>query len=276
MKILIAADMEGISGVINWDQVDPNHGEYQRFRRIMTGDVNAAVRGILAADTNAEIVISDGHNNANNILIEEIDSHARLNSGTNAPFSMVQGISADIQGVIFVGYHARAGTPNAILDHTWSSKAVFNVWLNGVLVGEIGLNAAVCGSFGAPVIMLSGDQSACAEASGLLGSLETVVVKQATGRFSAQCLPVAQAQEAIQAGASRAVQRLKTNTAPAPYQVSSPINMRVEFHASEMADVAGHMPGATRLDGRTIEFSAPDMPAAYKSFRAAVVLARSA
>src|SRR5512143_376750 len=184
MKILIAVDMEGISGVINWDQTDPAHPEYQRFRRIMTAEVNAAVRGALAADPTVEIVVSDGHANANNILIEELDTHARLNTGTNAPFSMVQGIGPDVQGVLFIGYHARAGTPNAVLDHTWSSKAVYNVWLNGVVVGEVGLNAAVCGHFGAPVILVTGDQSVAAEARALLGPIETVEVKQASSRVS--------------------------------------------------------------------------------------------
>lgn len=275
MKILIAVDMEGISGVVNWDQVDPNHVEYQRFRRFMTGDVNAAVRGAIEGGA-SEVIIADGHWNSSNILIEELDHRARLNSGTNSIFSMVQGISDDTQGVFFIGYHARAGTPNAILDHTWSSKAVFNVWLNGVLVGEIGLNAAVCGSFGVPVIMISGDQSACAEARELLGPLETVVVKQATSRFSAECLPILEAQAAIEAGAARALKRLQANTVPAPYQVSKPVSIRVEFHATEMADVAGRMPGTTRLDGRIVELSAPDMPAAYKSFRAVVTMARSA
>lgn len=276
MKILIAADMEGISGVINWDQTDSSHPEYQRFRRIMTNDVNAAVRGVLAADPTAEIVVSDGHGNANNILIEELDPHAHLNTGTNAPFSMVQGIGPDIQGVIFVGYHARAGTQNAILDHTWSSMAIYNVWLNGVVVGEVGLNAAVCGHFGAPVLLVTGDQSVGAEARALLGPIETVEVKQASSRVSADCLPPAQAQVQIQEGAQRAVSGLLAGTAPAPFRVSAPVIARIEYHFTEMADVAGRMPGMRRIDGRTLEFTAADMVEAYKTFRAAVVLGRAA
>lgn len=276
MKILIAADMEGISGVINWDQTDQAHPEYQRFRHIMTAEVNAAVKGVLAADPTAEIVISDGHGNANNILIEEVDPHARLNTGTNAPFSMVQGIGPDIQGVIFVGYHARAGTPNAILDHTWSSKAIYNVWLNGVVVGEVGLNAAVCGHFGSPVILVTGDQSVTAEARALLGEVETVEVKHASSRVSADCLPPALAQAHIQEGARRAVSALLAGTAPAPFRVSMPITAGIEFHFTEMADVAGRMPGMRRIDGRTLEFTAADMVEVYKTFRAAVVLGRAA
>ncbi|RPI22301.1 MAG: hypothetical protein EHM70_23975 [Chloroflexota bacterium] len=180
MKILIAADMEGITGVVNWDQVTPGQSEYERFRRIMTGDVNAAVRGCFEAGA-SEVIVADGHNFANNILIEELDPRARLNCGTPSPFAMVQGIDTGVDGVVFVGYHARAGATDAILNHTWSSKSVMNLWLNDTLTGEIGLNASVAGDFNAPVLMISGDAAACAEAKALLGEVETAVVKRAAG-----------------------------------------------------------------------------------------------
>ena len=158
MRILIAADMEGISGVTNWDQVSPEHPEYERFRRIMTAEVNAAIEGAYAGGAQ-EVIVSDGHNLANNILVEELDRRARLNNGTPAPFAMVEGVQNGVDGVLFIGYHARAGTRNAILDHTWSSKCVLNLWLNDLLVGETGLNAAVCGNLNTPVLLVSGDQS---------------------------------------------------------------------------------------------------------------------
>ncbi|HET6824155.1 MAG TPA: M55 family metallopeptidase, partial [Anaerolineales bacterium] len=108
MKILIATDMEGITGVTTWDQVTPGHAEYARFRRQMTEDVNAAIRG--AFDGGAkEVVVADGHWNASNILIEELDPRARLNTGSPSPFSMMEGIDESINGVMFVGYHARNG-----------------------------------------------------------------------------------------------------------------------------------------------------------------------
>ena len=149
MKILIAADMEGITGVVDSNQTNPSHAEYNRFRRLMTGDVNAAIRGAFDAGAD-EVVVSDGHWFNLNILIEEFDPRARLNTGSPRPFSMVEGVQHGVDGVLFVGYHARVGTQDAILDHTWSSGRVDGVWLNGEIVGEIGLNAAVCGHFGAP------------------------------------------------------------------------------------------------------------------------------
>ncbi len=275
MKILIAVDMEGITGVVNWDQVDPGHAEYQRFRRIMTADVNAAIQGVLEAGP-CELSVADGHWNGSNILIEELDPRVRLISGTNTPFSMVEGVGPDTDGVFFIGYHARAGTAHAILDHTWSNKCVANLWLNSALVGETGLNAALCGHFGAPVVLLTGDQAVCAEATALLGQIETVQVKQTSSRFGAECLPPAVTQGLIKAAAGRARTRLQNGSAPAPLALSAPITVRIEFHFSEMGDVASRLPGSRRLDGRTIEFAAPDMPGAYTSFRAAVSLARSA
>jgi len=273
MKILIAADMEGISGVTNWDQVTSEHFEYPRYRAIMTGDVNAAIRGSLEGGS-SEIVVTDGHGSGTNILIEALDSRARLNAGNSSPYAMVQGIeSGDFDGVIFVGYHARSGSENGVLAHTWSSKRVANVWINEVLMGEYGLNAALCGHFGTPVLMITGDQTACAQAVELLGDLETVEVKQATSFQSAECLSPLVAQEMIQAAATRSVRRLSSGKAPSLFRVAAPVTGVIEFRLVEMADSASRLPGSTRLDGTRIQFEAPNMADAYIRFRAAVGLA---
>jgi D-amino peptidase len=272
MKILVAADMEGISGVVHWDQVTMGNAEYPRFRKLMTGDVNAAVRGAFDAGAD-EVTVTDGHSNNRNILIEELDSRARLNSGGPSLFSMVQGVDSGIDAAMFVGYHARVGAQNGILDHTWSSSRVANLWLNGQLIGETGVNAAVCGHFGAPVIMVSGDQTVCAEATELLGQIEVAVVKQASGRMAAECLPPEVAQERIYQAARRAVSRLRAGQVPGPLRLSPPIVVTVEFVSSEMADRAAILPGARRSEGKRIEITADDMPAAYRAMRAAVGLA---
>lgn len=270
MKILIAADMEGISGVTNWDQVDPEKAVYPRFCELMTADVNAAVLGAFEGGA-TDVVVSDGHAYGYNILIEGLDPRVRLNSGNSAPFAMVQGIQAgDFSGVIFVGYHARSGSQNAVLAHTWSSKRIANVWLNDILVGECGLNAAVCGAFGAPVLMITGDQTIAEQAQALLGPIETVVVKHSTSFSSAECLHPKVAQEMIRDAAVRAVSSLKAGQAPQLFQVSEPVTVTVEFRLSEMADRACQALSAKRLDSTRIEFSADDMPQAYQAFRAVV------
>jgi D-amino peptidase len=273
MKILIAADMEGISGIVHWDQVDSKHKEYERCRRLMTGDVNAAIRG--AYDSGGDdVVVSDGHGGARNILVEELDGRARLNSGSPSPLSMVQGIDDGVSAAMFVGYHARVGARNAILDHTWSSSCVANVEVHGHAIGEIGWNAAVCGHFGVPVILISGDQTACEEATELLGPIETAVVKRASGRMAAECLPPEEAQRRIYEAAQRAVERLHQGLAPRPWRLETPVHVAVELVSSDMADRAAILPWVRRPEGKSVEFSAGDAPSAYRTFRAVLALAR--
>ncbi len=271
MKILVAADMEGITGVTNWDQVDPHHSEYSRFRRLMTNDVNAAVRGICDAGVD-EILVIDGHEYGSNILLEDLDPCAHLVCGDYSPLAMVQGIDQGIDGVVFVGYHARAGSQNAILDHTWSSRRVANLWLNDILVGEYGLNGAVAGYYNAPVLMLTGDQTVCAQATELLGPIETVMVKTALSRMAAICLPPQVTEEAIQKAAIQAVKRLQAGNAPKPFKVATPVQVTIDFNSTEQADQAALLPGSKRENGRRLVFTAEDMLAAYYAFQAAVAM----
>ncbi len=272
MKILIAADMEGVSGVVNWEQVTPGQTEYERFRRLMTGDVNAAIRGAAAAGA-VEFIVSDGHAANRNLLIEQLDPRARLNCGSPAPLSMVQGVDEPrVAAVLFIGYHARAGAQPAVLDHTWS-LSVLNLWLNGQRVGEIGLNAAVCGRFGVPVALISGDQTAAAEAVELLGLVETAVVKQARGQQAADCLPPEVAQARIFEAAQQAIERVQAGQSPPPFQLEPPIAVTVEFTESVLADRAALLPGSRRLQERRVEFVAADMLTGYRAFRTLAALA---
>ncbi len=270
MKILIATDMEGITGVTNWDQVTPGHPEYTRFRKLMTGDVNAAVRGALDSGAD-EVIVSDGHWNGSNILIEELDLRARLNGGSPSPFAMMQGIDENVDGVFFIGYHARQGSQNAVLDHTWSNTCVANAWLNDMIAGEYTLNAALAGHFKVPVLVISGDQTVCAQATEQIGALETAVVKRATGHFSADCLPPEASQKLIEAAAHRAVKNLSKKAAPKPFVMKAPIKVTVELNSSDMADKAMLMPGVAR-DGLKLSFTADDMPKAYSAFRALILM----
>jgi D-amino peptidase len=185
---------------------------------------------------------------------------------------MVQGIENGVSAVMFIGYHARVGTQNAILEHTWSDTRVANLMLQGDPCGEIGLNAAVCGHFGAAVILISGDQAACSEAAKLIPGIETVVVKRASGRMAAELLPPAHTHEMISSAAAVAVQRLKNGEGPQPITLNPPIQMDVDFAHSEMADRAALLPGSSRA-GRRITYTASDMATLYSAFRTAVNLA---
>jgi D-amino peptidase len=273
MKILIAADMEGITGVVQWDQVKPSHPEYQRFRRLMTEDVNAAIRGAFAGGATS-VAVTDGHNNGKNILIEELDPRASLNSGQmSSPLSMVHGADQGVSGVIYIGYHARSGSKDAALDHTWTEE-ITGVWINDQVFGEAGLNGGVCGQYDVPVIMASGDQTLCAEVKALFGDrVEAVQVKKAVGRFSAECLPPAVTTRLIEEAAARAVANLAAHQAPEPLKIAGPIKMKVVFTQSDMADRAALLPHAIRTVDRCVEYVADDMVTIYRAFRVMASLA---
>jgi D-amino peptidase len=264
MRVLIAVDMEGISGVVHWDHVKPGHFEYARFREIMTEEVNAAIDGALDGGATS-VVVTDGHNDGRNILVEKLHAPARLNSGSPAPLSMVEGVQ-QAEVVFFIGYHARANTPEAILCHTWTDQ-VRGMWLNDQEVGEIGLNAAVCGSFGARVSLITGDRAAVQEAIDLLGPIEAVVVKTARGRMSAECLSVEETRTAIRHAAAHAMVRQVP-----PLIISAPIRLRVELTRPDQIDRALRVPGSERRDGVTIEWIGGDMLSVYHAFRAIVGL----
>ncbi len=272
MKLLIGCDMEGISGVVSWNHVDPGQPEYLRFQHIMTADVNAAIQGALNAGAD-DVLVTDGHWNKTNVLVEELDPRARLNTGNYSPRGMLEGIQDGVDCVFFVGYHARNGAKNGILGHTWSNTKVSNVWLNGRITGEIGLNACLAGQFGAPVLMISGDAAACAEADEWIPGVETAVVKKGTAYSAAECLEPTAAQQLIQEAAAKALGRLQQGRAPAPLVVTQPVKINLEFFNTGMADIASWMPSVTRVDGRTVEFQGATMLEAYSQFRAAVALA---
>ncbi len=276
MRILISADMEGISGIVDWGQVLSDKPDYAGGRQLMLGDVNAAINGAFVGGAD-DVTVADAHNHGRNLLIEGLDSRARLHSGSPSPHGMLSGIDDQppYDALVFVGYHAMAGAKKAILCHTWSHVTVAGVWLNGQAVGEIGLNAAVGAYFGLPVVALTGDRVACLEAQSLLGpALEVAVVKQATGRYAAECLPLGESRERICSAVARGVSKLKTGQAPAPWGVATPIALEMEFYYPEQAERAFLVPGTERRSGTRLAYSAPDAMVAYRAFRAMVGLGR--
>jgi len=274
MRLLISCDMEGISGIVDWDQVTPGTNEWQRGRKLMVGDVNAAINGAFEAGAEA-VAVSDSHSNMRTLELEELDLRARLHSGSPSPFSMMQGIDDQppYDAVACIGYHAMAGTQRGVLCHTWSDK-IHDVWLNDVEVGEIGLNAAVAGHYQTPLIALSGDQTACLEAQTLLGpAVEVAVVKMGTGRYSAECLPLKESREKICEAVARAVTKLKSGQGAEPFIVQVPVRLAIEFKFPHQADSAALLPGVRRLSGVRLEFMGDDMVTTMRAFRALATLA---
>lgn len=266
---MISVDMEGIAGVVTGNHASSDHKEYERFRKLMTAEANAAIKGALAGGA-TQIVVNDSHGSMANILIEELNPAAELISGSPKTFGMMQGIGPDVDGVFFVGYHAMSGTGAAILEHTWSGRVV-ELSLNEQVVGETGLNAALAGAYGVPVVLVTGDRAVTEEARTLLGEIETVAVKEGVARTAARCLHPEVAQEHIRQAAERA-----TKLITMPFIVSPPITLRVVFHRAAHVDMAELVPGSQRVDGRTVEWTGDDMPTVYKVFRAMATLAGAA
>jgi len=254
MKIFISCDMEGISGVSGPDDVDPKKEAYSRFRKIMTGDVNAAVEGAILAGAN-EVLVNDSHDGMRNILIEELNPRAQLISGLTKPLDMMQGIDKSFELAMFLGYHAMAGTDAAVLNHTIYGSMVQDVWINDRLVGETGINAGVAGYFGVPVGAVSGDDKLAKEASALLGNIETAVVKEGIDRYVARCLPLVESRERIKNAAKKAVERRKDLR---HFTYASPVTFRIRFASTTQASAACLLPTVRRVDGRTISFGLDD------------------
>lgn len=276
MRVYISADMEGVSGVVHVEQTAPGAREYDRACALMIGEVNAAVAGAYDAGATA-VLVNDSHWNMRNLRIEDLDPRAELISGAPKPFSMVQGLDASFDVMFCVGYHARAGTAAASIDHTFTGR-VFRVTINGREVGELGVNAMLAGCYDVPVLLVSGDSQIAAEAHDLLGdTVVTVAVKTAIGAAAARCLPIGEARRRIQAAAAEAIDR-RRNLAPGTGVVrpAAETTLCVEFNSSIQAELALLAPGSARSGPRSIEFSHSDYREIYRAWRAMYTLAGTA
>jgi D-amino peptidase len=208
-----------------------------------------------------------------NILASDLHPKATLISGSPKPLSMMQGIDASFQACIFIGYHARAGTAAATLDHTISGSTIRSIKINGQELPELGINAAIAGYDKVPAIMLSGDSETCAQAKAILGSeVVTVAVKEATGRYAAKLLPRDEARNRLRAGAKEAL--LKREKV-APFRLSAPFQFELEFQNSGQAEMPALVPRVKRTGARTVAFSADDFIEGFKWMRALIALASS-
>ena len=271
MKIYISADMEGVAGITAEEQTNPyGQPEYAYSCKLMTGEVRAACEGASAGGA-SEILVNDSHWDMRNIIHEELPPQVRLIRGAPKPLSMNQGLDPSCTAAVFVGYHAPIGTADAILDHTYTGATLYDVRINGEHCSEARINAAVAGCFGVPVIFVSGDQNACADARSFLPWIEAVQVKQAIGRYAAASLSPEEARAAIKAGVQRAVSGLAKNAAK-PYAFASPIALELVFTSTAKADMASLLPGSQRIDGRSLRYAHQDFLTIFRAFRAMTAL----
>jgi D-amino peptidase len=267
MRVFIVSDMEGVAGITKWDQVNGGKSLYEEGRALYTEEINAAVRGARAAGA-TDIVVMDCHGaggdwSFNSLLPERLDPGCEFvvqHEWTEYTGFLEQGCDA----ALFIGMHAKAGTPNGLLSHTVSSSQWTNLSFNGVSVGESGINAALCGYWSCPVLLVTGDDAVCREARALLGDrLTTVAVKTSLGRYSARHVPPVRARQLIEEGASAALKDLK---AVAPYLPSSPVEITVEFVTPDHLEKYRFLPGVEIVESRTIVSRAADWWTAWRQF----------
>lgn len=268
MKLFIAIDLEGICGVVSEADTAREGAAARRARAHMRADLDAVLEGCAAAGAD-EVVVCDAHDDGRNLDPAGLPGFAVLVGGSPAPGSMLEGLAPDCDGALFVGYHARAGTGGAVLEHTWDYKT-FSVLVGDLEVGEFGLAALLAGEMGVPAVYVSGDDKMAAEARALVPGISTTVVKTGIRREAAAfCVP-----EAARARMTRDVDAaLRAGRRPPLAWTGDPL--RLTFTRVTFCDLAETCPGATRLDGRTLEIGGDTFADVYRGFLACLRLAEA-
>ena len=251
MRVLISADMEGATGVTWPADVEPGTEQWQRCRRMFTSDVNAAIAGFLAAGAD-EVLVNEAHSTMRNLLLEELDPRAVMLTGRHKELSMIEGIQDEaVQAVAFLGYHAPAGA-DGVLAHTYLANSITSVRVNGQTASEGWLNAQVAAEYGVPVVLVTGDDRACADAAGYAPQALTVAVKQCVSRYAAICQPPEQTAAAITAAA------IGPASSPArgcqPHPPADGYTVEIEVDAAQLAQAAAIVPTVRRTGERTVRY----------------------
>ena len=253
-KVLISVDMEGIAGLVSSESTGRSGADYGYFRRIMSAEANAAVLGAYDAGA-SEVVVRDSHGSARNILPDLLDPRARLiRDWSGGPLSMVEGIDESFDALVFIGYHARAGTADAIIDHTMSGN-VTDFAMNGVSLPEAGINALIAGIFGVPVVFVAGDQAICDQVKELFGNVGTVAVKKGIGAASDGLHPDV-ANRRIREGVADAV---RNRSQYRPYTMTPPYTMVLKLKSEASIYNGSFFPGAQRTGDWELTFTSEDL-----------------
>lgn len=252
-KIFISVDMEGITGVIHWDDTSGTNQDYQYFRKIMTQEANAAIEGAIEANA-TEIIVRDAHGGARNIFPDLLHEKAKLlREWSSGPFGMMEGIDESYSAVICIGYHAKANTPNGTLKHTMSGS-ILDLKVNEISLPELGWNGLIAGYFNVPIILVSGDQAICDQAKSLFHKIETVAVKQGIGKAAVNIHPTRSIQ-LIKDGVKSAMQNIP---AYKPLKFESPYKIEIQFKDENKAYRAAWYPTAVRNSDLGVAFTGGD------------------
>jgi len=268
MKVFITADMEGITGVVAREQLMPESKPYRDACRLYTADINAAILGVLDREPSATFVVNDGHGIMRNIVLEELHDSAELVIGgashLNKPLCQCEGIDDSFDLGFLVGFHSRSGS-GGLLAHTLIGSTICNFRINDKIVGEVGINAAVHGSFGVPIGLVTGNDELEPEARDTIeGDFAFASTKRTLGPTAAICKTPAATHKIIRAAASEAVERLKRGTLKLT-EPMLPITMDVETYRRESVDRALLVPGVERTGERSFCYSAESIDECYRA-----------
>ena len=271
MKLFLSTDFEGTSGIVAWEQIIEGSAEYEQGRRLLTDEVNAVINGAIEAGA-TEFIVNDSHHHMRNLHPQDLRGHATLITGRHKPLYMMEGIDASFDGICFVSYHGSIGAEHAVLSHTYNPGAIWEVRINGEVVGESGINALVAAHYGVPIIFVSGDKVTAQEAQRIAPNAEKVVVKQSLGRFAAANLHPTVACELLRAGATRAVRNLDTMHPP---EFKQPVSLEVTFLVADMAEMALWVRDVERVGPRTVVLASENLLDLFRMFVTVVTLTRA-
>jgi len=270
MKLFLSTDFEGTSGIVAWEQIMEGQAEYAQGRKLLTDEVNAVITG--AQDAGAsEFVVNDAHSVMRNLHPQDLAGRATLITGRHKPLYMMQGLDDSFDGACFVSYHGSIGAEHAVLSHTYNPGAIWEVRINGEVVGESGLNALVAAHYGVPIIFVSGDEATANEAQLIAPEAEKVIVKQSLGRFAAAHIHPAIACEMLRVGAARAVQNI---SAMLPPSFTLPVTIEITFLVADMAEMACWIRDVERVSARTVQLVGENLLDLYRTFVTVVMLTR--
>jgi len=266
MKIYMSVDLEGITGIVGSHQC-PHEGGPEYVKRLTTLDVNAAIAGAKAAGA-TEIWVNENHS-GRDLLIDELDPKAEVLLGKPKPLYTMEGVDASFDCIFMIGLHARAGTSHAVLDHTWTTKCVLELRINGKPVGELGLNALIADHYDVPINLVTGDQAMAEEARDLLGDVECAIVKIGLDRYAARSPHPTIARDRIQEAAKKAVSEIHRFQ---PFKFDKPLVMEVDYENTAYALRASYIPTVERIAPRTAQWSPSNPIEGFKTFLAAAAL----
>jgi len=260
-KVYISVDMEGISGVGSETLVSAAGSEYERGRKLMAADTNAAIRGAIAGGAR-EVVVNDSHGSHANLRIEDIGPGARLITDAFKRYGMMQGLDESFDAVLFVGYHAKAGSTRGFFAHTGDAN-VRDLEIDGRSVGEGGMNALFAAWYGVPVVLITGDDVAVEQYKESDPGVRSVVVKRAINTRAGELRPLDDVHREIEVAAREGV----ANARKAPPRHSATVRVKLRFRDTLTPELAEILPTMERPAPDTIAFTSDSMPRAYSLIR---------